>query len=458
MDRIEPYDFLRVHARDDGTARSSSELDALLGAVRNGDYTDVIFLGHGFRNDEGEAASLYTRFLQGFARHAAGAGIVERLAGRKYLAVGVFWPSKRFSEGPRRGDDGSVQGMEDDTAAASRERADAESELRDFLDGASPARRADVAAAFARLERDPDSIDAQDAFVAAVLEAVPFDDADGSEGLQTIRSRAGSEVLESLAVPVILPTMHGDDEGGVSAVGGSAAGEGDGRALNVTGFFRSVMGKAGQVLNMGTWYTMKARAGDVGSKLVADAVRRVQAVERTHGRATPRVHLVGHSLGGRMMASAVKALAADPVAMVQSLTLLEAAFSHYGFSGAAIDGSQPGFFREAIERGVVQGPLVSTFSYQDTVVGKAYAIASRLAGDNRKAVGDKDDQFGGIGRNGAQKTAEAVAHTLQEAGGRYAFLLGKVNDVDGSNGGIRDHSDVTNDRVTWAFTSAMAMT
>jgi hypothetical protein len=43
---------------------------------------------------------------------------------------------------------------------------------------------------------------------------------------------------------------------------------------------------------------------------------------------------------------------------------------------------------------------------QDTVVGYAYAIASRVAGDNAKAIG-ANDEFGGLGRNGTQNTSEA---------------------------------------------------
>ena len=52
---------------------------------------------------------------------------------------------------------------------------------------------------------------------------------------------------------------------------------------------------------------------------------------------------------------------------------------------------------------IVKGPFVSTFSAQDTVVGKAYSVMSRLAGDNTREIGDARDEFGGIGRNGPQR-------------------------------------------------------
>jgi hypothetical protein len=106
----------------------------------------------------------------------------------------------------------------------------------------------------------------------------------------------------------------------------------------------------------------------------------------------------------------------------------------------------------------VLGPFISTYSYQDTVVGTAYAVSSRVSGDNTKATGDKDDQFGGIGRNGTQKTDEATSRTLGSVGTQYVFTAKVVNNLDGSGGLIKNHSDVTNDEVTYAVASAIAAT
>ena len=43
-------------------------------------------------------------------------------------------------------------------------------------------------------------------------------------------------------------------------------------------------------------------------------------------------------------------------------------------------------------------------------------------------------------------------------GTRYTFTDNVVNNLDGSNGLIKDHSDVTNPTVTYAFASAVART
>ncbi len=454
MERIGSFDFIKLHAEQNGQPVSQREVEDVVRAATSTRYSDVVFMAHGFRNSEEEAESLYARFAAGFDAHRTRPALGDVLAGRTYLFVGVIWPSKKFSEVADM-DGGSVQSVNDSLAAdAADDRDAASAELEAFLQGMTETERARIRAAFDTLMLNEHDIAAQDDFVASVLRSVPFQDDDGTEGLEQIRSRSGAEVLKSLATPIFLPTVRPDDEGGVSVVSSDAEAD-SGGVLMVGGFFRSVAGRVGQLLNMGTWYTMKQRCGDVGEHLVADTVRRIAA---GHASNPVRVHLVGHSLGGRLMASAAKALATAPVVHVASLSLLEAAFSHYGFSAHSRSAGKPGFFRPVLDAQVVRGPLISTFSYQDTVVGKAYSIASRLAGDSVKAVGDKDDKFGGIGRNGAQQTAEVTEHVLQPVDGNYRFVQGTVNNIDGSGGGILNHGDVTNERVTYAFAMAMAGT
>ena len=137
--------------------------------------------------------------------------------------------------------------------------------------------------------------------------------------------------------------------------------------------------------------------------------------------------------------------------------LLEAAFSHYGFSSNNGHGAA-GFFRNVLVQQVVKGPFVSTFSAQDTVVGKAYSVMSRLAGDNTREIGDARDEFGGLGRNGPLKTSEVATTRLNNAGTPYDFKDRVINNLDGSGGLIKDHSDVTNEAITYAFASAVART
>lgn len=281
-------------------------------------------------------------------------------------------------------------------------------ELRETV--SEPAQKSALDAAGQVLARPAFDHPAQCEFVSHVISVLDSAKAETSEGLDLVRSKDGAEILKALGPGTML-------------------------------------GAVGRFLNMTTWYVMKNRAGVVGAQGVADVVRQLRGV---------RIHLAGHSLGGRLMASCAKSLAATGE-KIDSMTLLEAAFSHYGFSpnnGHGLAGN----FRDVIAKQVVRGPLLSTYSAMDEVVGKVYAIASRLAHDNVKAIGDSHDEFGGIGRNGALRTPESVFLELHQAGAAYSFAAGKVTNLDGSDGLIRSHGDVTNPNVTWALASAMAAT
>jgi hypothetical protein len=130
------------------------------------------------------------------------------------------------------------------------------------------------------------------------------------------------------------------------------------------------------------------------------------------------------------------------------MTLLLAAFSHNGFSKA-------GFFRDVVDRKRIGGPILITHTPNDKAVGLAYPLASRINGDKAMAFGDKNDVFGAIGRNGAQKmeAGEAVDGPLLAVGGDYAFQPGRFFNLEASRF-IRDHSDVTGKEICHAVRKA----
>ena len=344
---------------------------------------------------------------------------------------------------------GSVQGLGDADDELDATRAQLK-RMRDDL--VPPAQQGVVTKALALLDQLEDDPDKQNEFVALMLSLVEESESDPTEGLAELKAQDGADLLAKLGTPIILPTSQESADGGVMSVGGGGGTSDEGRPLFIGGFFKSVGGRVGQFLNMTTWYMMKNRSGTVGAVGVAPVVR---ALKSAHPNV--RVHLVGHSLGGRCMAACIKALSAAPQVRPDSVSLLEAAFSHYGFSANNGKGSA-GFFRDVVAKRTVRGPFISTYSYQDTVVGVAYAVSSRLAGDNVKAIGDKDDQYGGIGRNGTQRTDEARTQPLHKVGEPYAFAADVVHNLDGSGGGIKNHGDVTNDRVTYAVAWAIAGT
>ena len=71
---------------------------------------------------------------------------------------------------------------------------------------------------------------------------------------------------------------------------------------------------------------MKRRAGTVGELGLGPLLGQL-------ARSSPevRVHLVGHSLGARLVSFALRGLP-DGVRTVKSVTLLQGAFSHYAFA------------------------------------------------------------------------------------------------------------------------------
>ena len=206
---------------------------------------------------------------------------------------------------------------------------------------------------------------------------------------------------------------------------------------------------AANVLNLATYYVMKARSGLVGGAGLAP----VLAATR---RARPdlRLHLAGHSFGARVVAAAL--CGADPLP-VSSATLIQGAFSHFGFA-RHWDGVHDGLFRPALLDGRVTGPMVVTYSHHDQEVGIAYALASRLAGQADSAlgpIGGPHDKFGALGANGALATPESVWQPMLPMGGpAYALVAGAVNNLD-ATAYIPSHSAVTSVEVAQAVVAAL---
>lgn len=446
MDILQGFDFFRLRFDADGNPVNAQELQDFKQRAAGG-ATDAILIAHGFRNSEDEATTLCSEFLKTFRDHLN--GDFKGISTRKYIVGGIYWPSKAFKEVEDLA--GSTQGLDSDTAEKEAVRL----QLEEMKADATEAQKVRLDKAIQLLDSVKDDPGAQDEFVKHVLSTLDDSELDATEGIDEIRAQKGSDLLNKLSLPIIVSTGRDENEGGVASAAPIGVPDEEGGTQGFGSFFTTAFGKIGQFLNLTTWYQMKNRGGVVGANGVAKLVRSLK-----QDLPSMRVHLVGHSLGARLMAACAKTLAMSPPVRPDSLSLLEAAFSHYGFSANNGKG-QAGFFRSVVSPSVlVKGPLFATFSAQDTVVGKVYAIASRLAGDNTEAVGDKDDPFGGIGRNGAQKTDDlALFETLRVPGSAvYQFQAGKIHCLDGSGGLIKDHSDVKNPNVTFAFACAVSQT
>ena len=210
----------------------------------------------------------------------------------------------------------------------------------------------------------------------------------------------------------------------------------------------SFISAANNLLNLTTFYTMKNRAGLVGRTGIATAMASIQA-GLSENTPAPRLHMAGHSFGARAVTQAAATTTAD----IHSLTLLQGAFSHYGMATNWDDKGDNGAFNVTPTR--LKGPLLVTFTKNDTAVGLAYAIASRLASQTAAGIGGPDDPYGGIGRNGALKTINADPGTLLKVGSQYAFTAAHVANLN-SDTFITGHGDVTGPQVAYAILTALS--
>jgi hypothetical protein len=250
---------------------------------------------------------------------------------------------------------------------------------------------------------------------------------------ETMFKNFGSEV------PVVL-------EGGQ----GGAADVGDGGAAFLGDLLSGITAGARRIANYATYYQMKSRAGLVGRQGLGPTLVRVR-----DKFPELRIHLVGHSFGGRLVTATASVMPKDSKNI--TLTLLQAAFSHNGLA-QKFDKKNDGAFRTVLSDNRISGPIIITNTKNDKAVGVAYPLASRIAHNVDSAFGDKNDPYGGMGRNGAQSTPEVSgneAFLKPQKGGSYSFEVGKVYNLNGDEF-IKDHGDVTSLPVVNAFLRAIA--
>ena len=442
MTKLSDFAFLPLHFDAQAEPVHPDELDRLLEHVAETAPSDILVLAHGWNNDLDEAHTLYERLLGNLRDHVTRGRLPD------LPVVGMFWPSKRFTD-PALISGGAASFGQDAQESALERRLDA---LADALEGPDAERVRRARDLVIDLEDDPS---ARDAFVDELRSLLPSsvdDDAVEAEPPPALlQSARGRDVLDRLARPLADPSGRtvAAGEGGATSLDleddGGQADPSVGEAAGLGDFFRGVRAAALRLANMVTYYTMKRRAGLVGRQALAPVLDRLAA-------ASPglRVHLVGHSFGGRL----VTAAAAHVQTPVQSLSLLQAAFSHHGLA-QAYDGERDGAFRSVLSADNVRGPVLVTHTASDRAVGYAYPLASRLAGQTASGLGDASDPFGGIGRNGAQSTPEALHLRLEENGHRYLFKPGRVHNLL-ADGRIADHGDVHNADVAAAVAAAIA--
>jgi hypothetical protein len=455
MGMLSGFPYFEIEFDKDGETSNPDEVNALKAALQPGDPTDLIVFSHGWNSDMADARRMYERFFASF-RTRLDAG-VPGTQDRKFAILAVLWPSMKFADEDLipSGAAGLGSLIPDGFITSQLDN------LKGFFTSALADAALEKAKALVpKLENSPA---AQKDFADLIRSTIAPEASQAKDGAEEVSpdffTLAGDVVMQRLSKPV--PIAAPASLGGSAGVGGAASGPGMGGNLHGTGgaagigsFFAGIKAAATNLLNLTTYYQMKARAGLVGAHGLAPLLRSIKTLH------TPlKVHLAGHSFGCRLITSAVSTLDktdSDPAIPVDSLSLLQGAFSHYGFSDKW-DGTHPGAFRNVLADRQVKGAMLATHTVNDKAVGLAYPLASLLAGQVAAGLGDKNDKYGGLGRNGAQMTPEAVEGRLLAAGSPYEFTAGKIHNLLADDY-VKGHSDICGEEVAYAVLANISRT
>ncbi|MFJ6741963.1 serine-threonine protein kinase [Streptomyces sp. NPDC091279] len=341
------------------------ERDRLLAEVTRRQVEDLIVFAHGWNNDRSGATQLYSSFF---------APIPELAPRARVGYVGVIWPSMLFCDervpdyapslaAPPPAD---APALDEETRHALLETFPGKAPLIERISRMLDQRVSGDGefAEFGRLVRElvevvpggPQPLFAADTLAEGVPQSAPLlltgdtatlcgEFAQALTGLDSLTGGPNSPVpLESFTLP-------------------------------------NPWDGALELLRQTTYYAMKRRAGTVGERGLGRVVGQLAV-----SAPGVRVHLVGHSFGGRLVSFALGGLP-DGVRTVKSVTLLQGAFSHYTFAARLpFDVRTGGVLQGQQKR--IDGPLVSCHSRYDTALGALYPLASRMA--------DQDDSLLGI--------------------------------------------------------------
>src|SRR4051794_8714392 len=361
--------YTGVEFTKDGDPADRGQFDAAAAMMRSG--TDVLMISHGWNNDIPGAERLFARLTDNIDMLLAG----RPGSGRSLTVVGLLWPSKQW------GSDAA------DTAGGRLGPIDPVADLIQRI--ATVVEDPDVAARLTQLAgRVEDSPEARAEFVGILRGLLP----------------PQTTIADDDAPPDELRTGEPAEVFAAAQDAGQALTDQLGRGF--FDFIKHPVQSAQELLNVTTFYTMKERAGNVGSRGVPALLTAVR-------QAAPgvRIHLAGHSFGARV----VTAAAAATDVPISSVSLLQGAFSHRAMATVP-----DGAYRRVLIGGELAGPMVVTHTHNDKAVGLAYALASRLAHQSTGRIGDADDPYGGIGANGAVGTAEALPGDLGDENTAYS--------------------------------------
>jgi hypothetical protein len=225
--------------------------------------------------------------------------------------------------------------------------------------------------------------------------------------------------------------------------------------------FTALWTGAREVLRTLSYYEMKNRAGVVGSKGLGPLLAGLAGPG-----GPPRIHLLGHSFGARLVSYSLAGLKADQTgggSPVKSLTLIQGAFSHFAFASdlpfnPGRKGALIGF------RDRVDGPLLATFTAADRAVGWWYPTASALKREDNQSASDLTFRWGAMGHDGYQQDPAPITVPLAATGHVYNFAPRRFYSLDSNAVICADqsafsgaHSDIRHPEVLCAVLNAAGL-
>ncbi|MBK6015783.1 serine-threonine protein kinase [Streptomyces sp. MBT53] len=392
---VSPYWELTFDA--DGDV-DQGERDRLLREVRQRGVGDLIVFSHGWNSQRAGATKLYSRFF----------APIPKLAPKARIGyVGVIWPSMEFPDQPIPNFPHTPAAVAAPTALPAAPVLD--DATRHTLLDAFPGNATLIDQIARMLDQQP----AQDAeleefgrLVRTLVEVVP-PGPQAQFGADTLAEGSPQDGPRMLAVGC---TAEVCDQF-AQALEHLASPQPPGATAEFT--LPNPWKGARELLRQAAYYAMKRRAGTVGERGLGPAIGRLAGVAPE-----VRVHLVGHSFGGRLVSFALRGLP-EGVHSVKSVTLLQGAFSHYAFASRLPDDPRTGGVLQG-QQNRVDGPLVCCYSHFDSALGTIYPLASRMADDDcsfaafeiDRVLGEK---WGAMGHDGVRAVPGTQALTLAEA-------------------------------------------
>jgi len=422
MTDINGLAYYEVDFNADGTLNTASGGGdgGLPAAVAAGGITDLFVLSHGWNNGVDSARDLYnamfTLLADQLGKHLSSSA-----------AVGVIWPSLLFPD-----DDPDNAPAVPSTGA----------QLATALSPAFPQQKQQLATMGKLLDQQP-----QDPAALTQFQQL-------ATSLVTTKPQGVEDTGEAALLTADAATAFG--HAAAMAPQATTAAQGIGNP------FTGLWNGAREVLRTMSYYEMKNRAGVVGQNGLGPLLAKLSGPA-----GAPRIHLMGHSFGARLVAYTLAGLPANltgSASPVKSLTLIQGAFSHFTFASALLfDTSRAGGLGGDGSR--VDGPLLATFSAADRACGWWYPAASMLAGQDSESATDLVFRWGAMGHDGYQQTPTPTTVPLAPQGKPYDFQGGQFYSLD-SNSVIcanqsafsGAHSDIQHPEVLWAVLSAAGLT